>query len=256
MYKKHSSPKKESFVYGIHPVIEALESGKTIDKVWIQEGQLQGQLKDILMMLRDKGIIWKQVPVPKLNTLTNNGNHQGVVVALSAIDFAKLEDVIAMVYENGEDPLVLVLDGITDVRNFGAIARTAACAGVHAIVVPEKGGAALGPDAVKTSAGALFKIPVCRTQSMYHTVKQLQNSGLQIVGATEKGADNLFESQLSGPMAVIMGSEESGLSADVWKLCDQKLKIPLSPMGVESLNVSVATGIFVYEVFRQRAKNH
>lgn len=253
MYKKHTTSKKESFVYGIHPVIEALESGKTIDKVWIQEGQLQGQLKEILMMFRDRGIIWKQVPIEKLNSLTH-GNHQGVVIALSAIDFAKLEDVVASVYEHGEDPLILVLDGITDVRNFGAIARTAACAGVHAIVVPEKGGAALGPDAVKTSAGALFKIPVCRTQSLYHTIKQLQNSGLQIVGATEKGADNLFESQLSGPLAVIMGSEESGLSADVWKLCDQKLKIPLSPNGVESLNVSVATGIFVYEVFKQRAK--
>lgn len=254
MFKKDPLQKKDSFVYGIHPVIEALESGKTIDKVWIQEGVLQGQLKDILMMLRDKNIIWKQVPTQKLNSLVR-GNHQGIVVAISAVDFAKLEDVIADTFEKGEEPFILVLDGITDVRNFGAIARTASCAGVHAIVVPEKGGAAIGPDAIKTSAGALFKIPVCRTNTMYGTVKLLKNSGLTVVGASEKGASNLFESTIDGPVAVIMGSEESGLSTDVWKLCDQLLKIPLSPNGVESLNVSVASGIFIYEVNRQRAKN-
>jgi 23S rRNA (guanosine2251-2'-O)-methyltransferase len=254
MFRKDTLQKKDSFVYGIHPVIEALESGKTIDKVWIQEGVLQGQLKDILKLLRDKNIIWKQVPIEKLNSLVR-GNHQGIVVALSAIDFAKLEDVIADTYERGEEPFILVLDGITDVRNFGAIARTASCAGIHAIVVPEKGGAAIGPDAIKTSAGALFKIPVCRTNSMYGTVKVLKNSGLQIVGASEKGASNLFESTIEGPVAVIMGSEETGLSVDVWKLCDQLLKIPLMPKGVESLNVSVASGIFVYEVLRQRTKN-
>lgn len=246
--------KKDSFVYGVHPVIEALESGKTIDKVWIQEGVLQGQLKDILMMLRDRNIIWKQVPTQKLNSLVR-GNHQGIVMAISAVDFAKLEDVIANTFEKGEEPFILVLDGITDVRNFGAIARTASCAGVHAIVVPEKGGAAIGPDAIKTSAGALFKIPVCRTNSMYGTIKLLKNSGLHIVGASEKGATNLFESKFEGPIAVVMGSEETGLSTDVWKLCDQLCKIPLMPTGVESLNVSVASGIFIYEVIRQRTKN-
>ena len=257
MFKKdshnHSSPKRDSFIYGIHPVLEALEAGKTIDKVWIQEGQLQGQLKDIIMLLRSKNILWKQVPIQKLNTLVR-GNHQGIVVALSALDFANIDDVIANVYETGEEPLVLVLDGVTDIRNFGAIARTAACAGAHAIIVPEKGGAAINSDAIKTSAGALFKIPVCRTQSLYHTLKQLKNSGLEIVGATEKGAEGLFDATFNGPIAVVMGSEETGLSADVWKLCDQKVKIPLSPNGVESLNVSVATGVIIYEVVRQRAK--
>ena len=254
MFRKDPLQKRDSFVYGVHPVIEALESGKTIDKVWIQEGVLQGQLLDILKMLRDKNIIWKQVPIQKLNTLVR-GNHQGIVVAISAVDFAKLEDVIADTYEKGEEPFVLILDGVTDVRNFGAIARSASCAGVHAIVVPEKGGAAINPDAIKTSAGALFKIPVCRTNSMYGTVKLLKNSGLSIVGASEKGASNLFTSTIEGPVAIIMGSEETGISLDVAKLCVQLLRIPLSPNGVDSLNVSVASGIFVYEVNRQRAKN-
>jgi 23S rRNA (guanosine2251-2'-O)-methyltransferase len=243
--------KQTSLIYGIHPVKEALESGQTIDKVWLQEGHLQGQLFELMGMFRNRGIIWKQVPMVKLNSLVK-GNHQGVVVSLSAVDFARIEHVVDMAYAQGEDPFVLVLDGITDVRNFGAIARTAACAGIHGIVVPEVGSAPIGPDALKTSAGALMHIPVCRTQSLHHTLKFLKNSGLKVVGATEKTDEVLFGQDLTGPVAIVMGSEDTGLDKETMKMCDAFVRIPISKKGVDSLNVSVATGVVVYEVIRQR----
>jgi 23S rRNA (guanosine2251-2'-O)-methyltransferase len=243
--------KNNQFVYGIHPVEEAIEAGKTIDKVWVLEGIGNPAVKTILGKLRDRKIIWKQVPEEKLNRLVN-GNHQGIVIALSSVEFANLPDVIAGIYEAGEDPFILVLDGVTDVRNFGAIARTASCTGVHALVVPEKGGAAINADAVKTSAGALLKIPVCRIQNLYNGLKLLKNSGLKIAGATEKSNNNLFECDFSGPIALVMGDEEKGLSTDTRKLCDVEFRIPMSTKGVGSLNVSVATGVSLYEILRQR----
>lgn len=245
--------KQTSLLYGIHPVKEALESGHTIDKVWIIEGHLQGQLYELMGMFRNRGIIWKQVPAVKLNTLVN-GNHQGIVISLSVVDFAKIENVVDMAYEMGEDPFILVLDGITDVRNFGAIARTASCSGIHGIVVPEVGSAPIGPDAMKTSAGALMHIPVCRTQSLHHTLKYLKNAGLRIIGTTEKTENVLYEQDLSGPLAIVMGSEDTGMEKETEKMCDDFVRIPISTRGVESLNVSVATGVVVYEVIRQRTK--
>lgn len=245
--------KQTSLLYGIHPVKEALESGHTIDKVWIIEGHLQGQLYELMGMFRNRGIIWKQVPAVKLNTLVN-GNHQGIVISLSVVDFAKIENVVDMAYEMGEDPFILVLDGITDVRNFGAIARTASCSGIHGIVVPEVGSAPIGPDAMKTSAGALMHIPVCRTQSLHHTLKYLKNAGLRIIGTTEKTENLLYEQDLSGPLAIVMGSEDTGMEKETEKMCDDFVRIPISTRGVESLNVSVATGVVVYEVIRQRTK--
>lgn len=245
--------KQTSLLYGIHPVKEALESGHTIDKVWIIEGHLQGQLYELMGMFRNRGIIWKQVPAVKLNTLVN-GNHQGIVISLSVVDFAKIENVVDMAYEMGEDPFILVLDGITDVRNFGAIARTASCSGIHGIVVPEVGSAPIGPDAMKTSAGALMHIPVCRTQSLHHTLKYLKNAGLRIIGTTEKTENVLYEQDLSGPLAIVMGSEDTGMEKETEKMCDNFVRIPISTRGVESLNVSVATGVVVYEVIRQRTK--
>lgn len=245
--------KQTSLLYGIHPVKEALESGHTIDKVWIIEGHLQGQLYELMGMFRNRGIIWKQVPAVKLNSLVN-GNHQGIVISLSVVDFAKIENVVDMAYEMGEDPFILVLDGITDVRNFGAIARTASCSGIHGIVVPEVGSAPIGPDAMKTSAGALMHIPVCRTQSLHHTLKYLKNAGLRIIGTTEKTENLLYEQDLSGPLAIVMGSEDTGMEKETEKMCDDFVRIPISTRGVESLNVSVATGVVVYEVIRQRTK--
>lgn len=243
---------KETFIYGIHPVIEAIQAGKTIDKVWIQEGTVSPTLREILGMLRDRKIIWKQVPQEKLNRLVK-GNHQGIIISLSAVEFASLEDAIQMAFDKGEDPFFIVLDGVTDIRNFGAIARTASCAGVHGIVVPEKGGAAINSDAVKTSAGALFKIPVCRVQSIYNGLKVLKNSGVRIAGATEKAETSIFHSDLTGPVAIVMGDEEKGLSTDTRKLCDELFRIPLAETGVSSLNVSVAAGISMFEVVRHRS---
>jgi 23S rRNA (guanosine2251-2'-O)-methyltransferase len=170
------------------------------------------------------------------------------------VDFAKIENVVDMAYEMGEDPFILVLDGITDVRNFGAIARTASCSGIHGIVVPEVGSAPIGPDAMKTSAGALMHIPVCRTQSLHHTLKYLKNAGLRIVGTSEKTANLLYEQDLTGPIAIVMGSEDTGMEKETEKMCDDFVRIPISTRGVESLNVSVATGVVVYEVIRQRTK--
>ena len=245
--------KQTSLLYGIHPVKEALESGATIDKVWIIEGHLQGQLYELMGMFRNRGIIWKQVPAVKLNSLVK-GNHQGIVISLSVVDFAKIENVVDMAYEQGEDPFILVLDGITDVRNFGAIARTASCAGIHGIVGPEVGSAPIGPDALKTSAGALMHIPVCRTQSLHHTLKYLKNAGLRVVGATEKTQNELYEQDLQGPIAIVMGSEDTGMDKETAKMCDDFVRIPISKRGVDSLNVSVATGVVVYEIIRQRTK--
>ncbi len=252
-YEHGRRPKNDgTLIGGIHPVEEAIRAGKTIDKVWVQEGTVSPALREILLLLKQNRIIWKQVPAEKLNRLVSS-NHQGIVVSLSSVDFARIENVIAGVFEKGEDPFIMVLDGITDVRNFGAIARTAGCAGVHGIVVPETGGAAINSDAIKTSAGALLKIPVCRTNSIHHTLKLLKNSGLKIAGASEKGATGIYEADLTGPLAIVMGSEDTGISADAWKLCDVHFKIPLHKMGVESLNVSVAAGIAMYEAVRQNA---
>lgn len=252
MLHKHGLMKEAtSLIYGIHPILEALDAGKTIDKVWVQEGTVSPAVRDILQRLKEKRILWKQVPAEKLNRLVR-GTHQGIVMALSALDFARIEHVIAGVFEKGEDPFILVLDGVTDVRNFGAIARTASCAGVHAIVVPEKGGAAINADAVKTSAGALMKIPVCRSNSLYHTLKLLKNSGLVIAGASEKADVDFYDCDLTGPIAIVMGGEEVGLTADIKKLCDYMFCIPLNKNGVESLNVSVAAGIAMFESVRQK----
>lgn len=252
MNHRKPSPRENSLIYGVHPVSEALQAGKTVDKVWVQEGLASAAVKEILDELKKRRIIWKQVPVEKLNRLAN-GNHQGIVMAISTVDFARLDNVIASVFEAGQDPFVLVLDGITDVRNFGAIARSAACSGVHALVVPETGGAAINADAVKTSAGALLKIPVCRSNSLHHTLKLLKNSGLTIAGATEKGSKDIYQCDFSGPLAIVMGSEDSGLSMEAWKQCDILFKIPMHANGVDSLNVSVAAGIALYERGRQIA---
>jgi 23S rRNA (guanosine2251-2'-O)-methyltransferase len=246
--------KKGNFIYGIHPVEEAIRSGQTIDKVWVQEGTVSPALREVLGLLRDHKILWKQVPAERLNRMIN-GNHQGIIAALSAVDFATIDEVVAMAYEKGEDPFLIVLDGVTDVRNFGAIARSAYCAGAHGIVVPEKGGAAINADAVKTSAGALMHIPVCRVQSLYHGLKLIKNSGLMLAGATEKATDSLHQVALTGPIALILGDEEKGLGTDTRKLCDVQFRIPMMKEGVGSLNVSVAAGVALYEVVRQRGLN-
>lgn len=239
------------FLFGTQPALEALKAGKEIDKLLIQKGVKSDVVGEIIRYARNANIPVNYVPAEKLNRVTRK-NHQGVVMFLSAINYASLDNVLDTAYQKGEAPLILVLDQITDVRNFGAIARTAECAGVHGIVIPAKGAAQINSDAMKTSAGALNYIPVCRENYLDKTVKYLKESGLQIVGCTEKGTGTIYECDFSIPTAIIMGSEEKGISPVLRKECDQQLLIPMVG-NVGSLNVSVSAGVLVYEVIRQRS---
>ena len=241
---------KENLIYGLRPVIEAIKSGKEIEKIFIQNG-LRGEIYiELFHLLKENEVHSQYVPVEKLNKLTPK-NHQGIVAYTSIISYTKIESVIPFVYEQGKTPLILILDRITDVRNFGAITRTAECAGVDAIIVPTRGSAQINSDAVKTSAGALHKIPVCKSDNIKETIDYLKKSGLQIIAATEKTDDFYYKTDFLPPTAIIMGSEEDGVSHEYLKMSDHKVKIPLSG-DIESLNVSVACGIILYEAIRQR----
>lgn len=244
--------KRESnqHIYGIRAVMEAIESGKEIESLFIQRGLGGGLLIELKQTLKEHGIGFQQVPVEKLNRITRK-NHQGVIAVISPISYQRIDHLVPAIYERGEVPLILILDGITDVRNLGAIARSAECAGVHALVVPNKGSAEINPDAIKTSAGALYKIDVCREESLVKTVKFLQESGINVVVCTEKTDKNIFSGEFSGPTALIMGSEENGVSNELIRIADELAKIPMFGE-IGSLNVSVATGIVLYEVVRQR----
>lgn len=248
-------PQRESnqMVFGIRAVIEAIRSGKEIESLYMQRGLGGGLLNELKEVLHEYQIPAQQVPIEKLNRLTQK-NHQGVVAFISPIIYQKVEDIIPQIFEKGEVPLLLVLDGITDVRNMGAIARTAECAGVHAIVIPAKGSAQINPDAIKTSAGALYKIPVCRHDNFMQTVRFLQESGLQLVCCTEKTKDYLYKPDYTLPTAIVMGSEEDGIRNEIIRIADHLAKIPMFGE-IESLNVSVSTGIIVYEAVRQRSSN-
>jgi 23S rRNA (guanosine2251-2'-O)-methyltransferase len=245
-------PPRESnqMVFGIRAVIEAIRAGKEIESLYLQRGLGGGLLNELKDVLHEYQIPAQQVPVEKLNRLTQK-NHQGVVAFISPIIYQKVEDIIPQIFEKGEVPLILVLDGITDVRNMGAIARTAECAGVHAIVIPAKGSAQINPDAIKTSAGALYKIPVCRHDNFMQTVRFLQESGLQLVCCTEKTKEYLYKPDYTLPTAIVMGSEEDGIRNEIIRIADHLAKIPMFGE-IESLNVSVSTGIIIYEAVRQR----
>jgi 23S rRNA (guanosine2251-2'-O)-methyltransferase len=240
----------ESIIYGIRAVIEAISAGRTLNKIMVQQG-IQGDLfKELKDLLKEKEEVYQIVPIQKLNKLTQN-NHQGVVAFASPITYQKLEHIIPQIFENGETPLIFILDRITDVRNVGAIARSAECNGVHAIVVPARGNAQINSDAVKTSAGALNKIPVCKELNLKDSILLLKQSGIKVVACTEK-TDNLLPStNLTGPMAIIMGSEEDGVSKEYIKMCDDKIKIPMFGT-IESLNVAASATVVMYEINRQR----
>ncbi len=237
-------------LFGIRALIEAVKSGKDIEAVYIQRG-LSGELfNELRHLLKGTNINYQLVPVEKLNRITRK-NHQGVIGLVSQITYQNIEDIIPQVYDRGEVTLVLILDGIKDVRNMGAIARTAECAGVHAIVVPVKESAQVNADTIKTSAGALFKIPVCRHDSLQKVVSFLTGSGLQTVCCTEKTNDSLYQVNYTSPTAIIMGSEESGISNELLRSADYLAKIPMFGQ-IASLNVSVSAGIILYEAIRQR----
>ncbi len=242
--------KNESLIFGIRAIIEAITSGKTIDKLFIQKG-LQGELsKELLTLVRRQNITINYVPVEKLNRLTRK-NHQGAVAYTSPIDFYELENLVLKVIESGETPLFLILDQLSDVRNFGAIIRTAACTGVHGIIIQKKGGAPVNADTVKTSAGAVFQIPICKVDHIKDAMFYLQGSGIQVIAATEKATDTIYEANLAIPTAIIMGSEGKGISSSVLQLVDKQAKLPMYGE-IGSLNVSVACGVFLYETIRQR----
>lgn len=241
---------QKSYVYGIHALQESFTSDHDIEKILIQKNSPNEALKAVTAQAKTLGIPVQSVPLEKLNGITRK-NHQGVIAFISPIQYRSLDNVLDEVYRKGEMPFLLILDGITDVRNFGAIVRTAECAGINAIVVPSKGTALMGQDAMKTSSGALHHVPVCRSQNLHKTISFLQQSGVKVIGCTEKTDQQLFDEKMDGPVALVMGSEEKGLSSDSIKTCDAILKLPMKGK-ISSLNVSVAAGIVMYEVVRQR----
>lgn len=242
--------KEKEMIFGIRAVIEAIEAGKEIDKVIIRR-ELQGDLsKELLGLLKTSNIPVQRVPSERLDRFTRK-NHQGVIAFLSAITYEHIEDIVPFLYENGKDPFIVLLDGVTDVRNFGAIARTCEVAGVDAIVIPAKGSVTVNADAVKTSAGALLKIPVCKEQNLTTAIQFLKNSGIKVVAATERGAQNYTEADYKGPVAIVMGAEDTGVSNENLRIVDNLVKIPQFGT-IGSLNVSVAAGVLIYEVIRQR----
>ncbi|HEY8928733.1 MAG TPA: 23S rRNA (guanosine(2251)-2'-O)-methyltransferase RlmB [Mucilaginibacter sp.] len=249
-YNNREPRESNQMIFGTRAVIEAIRSGKEIESLYIQRGIGGELLNELKALLNEYHITAQMVPVEKLNRLTMK-NHQGVVAFISPIVYQRIENIIPEVYERGEVPLILILDSITDVRNMGAIARTAECCGVHAIVVPAKGSAQINPDAIKTSAGALYKIPVCRHNDFMDTVKFIQQSGLQLVCCTEKTDDFIYKPDYTVPTAIVMGSEEDGIRNEIIRISDHLAKIPMYGE-IESLNVSVSTGVILYEAIRQR----
>jgi 23S rRNA (guanosine2251-2'-O)-methyltransferase len=246
-----SEPKEvNQMVFGIRAVMEAIVSGKDIESLFLQRGLTGDLMAELKGLLKGHDIPSQLVPIEKLNRITAK-NHQGAIAFISPITYQKIENIIPDVYERGEVPLILILDGVTDVRNFGAIARTAECTGVHAIVVPKKGAAQVNPDAIKTSAGALYKIPVCRHDSLLQTMRFLKDSGLQIVSCTEKTDDLIYKPDYTAPTAIIMGAEDEGISFELIRNSDYLTKIPMVGE-IASLNVSVSAGVILYEAVRQR----
>lgn len=242
--------KEKDMIFGIRAVIEAIKADKEIDKIFMRRDMSNDLTRELYDSLGSKQVPIVKVPVEKLNRLTRK-NHQGVVAFTTAITYQRIADIIPTLYEEGKTPFIVVLDGVTDVRNFGAIARTCECAGVDAIVVPVKGGAAANADAVKTSAGALHTIPVCREPNLLEAVKMIREFGLNVVAATEKASMNYTEADYKHPLAIVMGSEDVGISNDILRHCDQMVAIPIKG-NIGSLNVSVAAGVLIYEALKQR----
>lgn len=239
----------EDFIYGIHPVLQAIKSGKTIDKIFIKNGLMNNSIKIIQQNLVEKKIRINYVPINKLNRITRK-NHQGVIALLSCCKFHSLETVLSEILKNNKNPFLLILDRITDVRNFGALIRTAECAGVDAIILSNTSSAPINHDSMRTSAGALNWIPICKEPNLVHTIDYIHKMGIQVVAASEKATESVFKSQLKKPIAIIIGNEENGIAQNLLKRCDLYVKLPLYGK-IESLNVSVACGVILYEIIRQ-----
>ncbi len=241
---------KDEYIFGTRAVIEAVKNNRPIEKVLVKKGLNNDLSYELLQLVKQYNIPFQFVPIEKINGITRK-NHQGILALLSPVEFFSIENILPSLFEKGVDPLLVILDQITDVRNFGAIVRSAECAGVHAVIIPDKGMARIGADAVKTSAGALHHLPVCRESNLQSSITFLKESGIKIIAATEKASEIYTQSDMTCPIAIIMGAEDTGISRELLKLADQEIKIPV--MGkIQSLNVSVATALIIYEAVRQR----
>ena len=238
-------------IYGTRAVMEAITAGRQIERILIQKGISNDLIRGLQQLARENNVTFTHVPPEKLNRMSTK-NHQGVICLLSSVEYASLDNIIHKVYSDGNEPFVLMLDRITDVRNFGAIVRTAECAGVHALIIGEKGNAPITSDAMKTSAGALNHVPVCREKDLKKTITLLRENGIMVVACTEKASKDIYEVEFNKPVALIMGSEEDGISDGLLREADELVKIPMKGQ-IGSLNVSVAAGVALYEVLRQKS---
>lgn len=241
---------KMQFLYGIHPVMEAVKAGRRFDKVLLKQGLEGQQFRELYGLLGEKNIPYQFVPMERLNRAVR-GAHQGVVAYISQIEYVELEDMVSSALATSADPILVILDGVSDVRNLGAIARTLECVGGKGIIVPAKGGAAINAEAVKASAGALMRIDACRVPNLRYAAYYLKQSGFRLVAATEKVDKLLYDTDLTGPVAIIMGSEGKGISSAMLELSDVKAAIPMAGE-IGSLNVSIASAVMMYEAMRQR----
>lgn len=250
-FRQQHRPKKSSLIIGRANLIQALENGQQLDKIYLDNKATGEDISIIKKLASQSGIPISYVPTAKLNSY-NISDHGGVVAQIARVQYQDLQDVISFVIEKGEAPLFIILDGITDIRNIGGIARTAFCAGVHALIIPDKGVGALNEDAILTSAGALEKIPVCRVNSLMKAVDELHLNGIKVFASDMKASRSIAEIDFREPCAIVMGSEEKGIYPALMKICDEKIKIPMKG-DFESLNVSVATGMILYEIMKQRS---
>jgi len=248
--QQQSRPKKNSLVIGRSAIIAALQSGQQLDRIYLDGKATGPDINEIKKLAAQHAVPVNYVPVAKLNAF-NVDNHEGCVAQIAKVLYQNLQDVISMATENGESPLFIILDGVTDIRNIGGIARTAFCTGVHAIIIPDKGVGALNEDAILTSAGALEKIPICRVNSLMKTVDDLHLNGIKVFASDMSATKNIADAEFKDPCAIVIGSEEKGIYPALMKICDEKIKIPMAG-DFDSLNVSVATGMILYEVMRQR----
>ena len=241
---------KTGIIFGIHPVDEAIRSGKALDKVLLKHGFKKEMIPGLFPAMKDQNIPFQYVPVEKLNRLTGK-NHQGIIALTSEVEYTNLENLVPLLFEQAKLPAVVLLDGITDVRNMGAIARSAECAGFDSLIIPAKGSAQINADAIKTSAGALNSLPVCRVNSLHDTAKYLHDSGFQLVAATEKAEEVFYKADFTKPTAIILGAEDSGIDPQLLRMADLLVKIPMYGT-IQSLNVSAAASVLFFELVRQR----
>ena len=249
-FRRQHRPPKKSLIIGKEAVVHAIKSGRQLDRIYLQNNLHGRPIEEIKSLAQQHNIPVNKVPVEKLNGF-NISDHEGIVAQIARVQYQDLQEIISFIVEKGETPLFLLLDGITDIRNIGGIARTAYCCGVHALIIPEKGVGALHEDAILTSASALEKISVCRVNSLMKAVDELHLNGIKVFASEMTTDKNVFDCNLKEPCAIVMGSEEAGIYPALMKICDEKFKIPMTG-DFESLNVGVATGMILYEVMRQR----